>query len=208
VADAEEWAVLRAAFDGPEPARGDVAGASAVLLPLLPRADGASLVFTRRTTTLSRHAGQVSFPGGGLQPEDAGPLAAALRETEEEVGLPAKDVRVLGHLTDYVTYYGRLVCAYVGEVEPHAPPPRIASPREVAEVLVIPIRRLRAGEGYEGRELPQGPRGDRVVHYWHLPEATIWGITGELLARFLEQAFDWQPPRPARAITDPGEFVP
>lgn len=194
---------LREALAGPEPPRGgEPPGASAVLLPLYPA--GPSLLFTRRAATLATHPGQMSFPGGRLEPGEA-PLAAALRETEEEVGVPRAHVAVVGHLEDYVTHYGRLVCAFVGLVEPGAPAPRVTSP-EVKEVIVLPLRRFLDGEGYEGRALP-GP-GGRTVHYWHLPEATVWGISADLLALFLRRAYGWQPPRAPRIVAGGWEFVP
>lgn len=204
-----DLARIRAVLHAGEPERhGLPAGASAVLLPLLGGPEGLSVLFTRRTDHLSSHAGQFSFPGGRVEPHDRTPAEAALRETEEEVGLPAKDVEVLGHLADYTTYYGRLVCAYVGHVAPHAPPPRIAAPDEVAQLLVVPVAKLLAPEPYEGRALPGLPaRGDeRVVHYWHFPEGTIWGITADLLGRFLARAYGWAPPRPPREVASPEEF--
>ncbi|HEV8360268.1 MAG TPA: CoA pyrophosphatase [Candidatus Thermoplasmatota archaeon] len=186
------------ALAAPEPRRSSLPeGASAVLLLLLPKPEGLHALFTLRHQALARHAGQWSFPGGRIEAMDKGPADAALRETEEEVGIPARDVAVLGHLSDYTTYYGRLVCAYVGEALPRAPAPRIASADEVEDLRVLPVEAFLDAARYEGRCLP-GPavRGeDRVVHYWHFPGATIWGITAELLARFLSRAYDWQPPR-------------
>jgi 8-oxo-dGTP pyrophosphatase MutT (NUDIX family) len=207
---AEELARIRRALRAGEPPRHALPpGASAVLVPLLPQEQGLAVLLTRRTDHLASHAGQVSFPGGRVEPGDASPAAAALRETEEEVGLPAKAIEVLGHLDDYTTYYGRLVCAYVGAVSPGAPAPRIAAPEEVAQLLVIPVARLLAPEPYEGRALAPGASAERrdcVVHYWHLPEGTVWGITAELLGRFLARAYGWTPPRPPRLIERPEEY--
>jgi 8-oxo-dGTP pyrophosphatase MutT (NUDIX family) len=182
--------------------------ASAILVPVLEGPSGPALLFTLRHAALARHAGQWSFPGGRIEPQDKGPVDAALRETEEEIGLPPRHVRVLGHLDDYTTYYGRLICAYVGEVAPRAPAPRIAAPQEVAEVRVLPLRDFLAPERYEGRCLPEGAiRGsDRVVHYWHFEGATIWGITAELLARLLQRAYGWAPPSAPRVIGSVAEF--
>lgn len=198
---------LKAAFAEPEPPRGQLPpGASGVLLPLVAGDEGLCILFTRRTATLAMHPGEVSLPGGRVQPGE-NPLAAALRETEEEVGIPAARVEVLGHLADFVTHYGKLVCAYVGLVPHDGLPARPASPDEVAELLVVPLQRLLDGRAYEGRALHEAP-GDRVVHYWHLPEATIWGITGELLARFLARSTGWAPPKAPRRIAQPAEFRP
>lgn len=206
---AAELARIRALLHAGEPQRhGLPAGASAVLLPLMQRDEGLAVLFTRRHDNLSTHAGQWSFPGGRVEAHDASPAAAALRETEEEVGLPTKDVEVLGHLADYTTFYGRLVCTYVGAVAPHAPPPRIAAPDEVAQLMVVPLARLLEAAPYEGRALAGGaPRGeDRIVHYWHLPEGTVWGITAELLGRFLALACGWSPPKEPAILRNPAEF--
>jgi len=221
-----DFATLRQAFPRIEPARALEPGVSGVLVPLVPKAEGLHILFTRRTTTMRRHAGEVSFPGGGMDPGDAGPLAAALRETEEEVGIPRSKVDVLGHLADYHTYYGRQVCAYVGIVQPQDIPATARSAHEVAELLVVPLARLLDPEVYEGRtfasldeqdrsaedaRLADARGHERVVHYFHVtPRGTvpIWGITAELLTRFLRQAEGWVPPHPPRIITDPGGFRP
>lgn len=190
---------LRNAFSQPEPARGALPeGASAVLLPVLARPEGVAVVFTRRAAHLAMHPGEISFPGGRIQPGEA-PLAAALREVREEVGLAPGDVDVLGHLADLVTHYGRLVCAYVGVVRSAGIPALPAGQDEVKDVFAVGAERLLAPGPYEARRLA-GAGGERVVHYWHLPEATVWGITGELLARFLERAFGWGPPRAPRVV--------
>lgn len=197
-------------------------GVSAVLLPLYDGDEGPSLLYTRRAAGLRSHAGEMSFPGGRVDPEDADPLAAALRETHEEVGVPPEDVHVLGHLTDYLTYRDVLVCAYVGAVvgptEPHAPvdaprrgrpePPREPASRdEVEEVVVVPLTDLLDPANYEARRIAGMPER-AVVHYWHLPACTVWGITGELTARFLSRVWGWEPPSPARVISTVEEFRP
>jgi 8-oxo-dGTP pyrophosphatase MutT (NUDIX family) len=181
-------------------------GSSAVLVAVYRAADGAPmLLYTRRASTMRRHAGELSFPGGRIDPSDAHPLAAALREAEEEVGLSPRDVRVLGHLTDMTTHYGVLVSAYVGLVE-GAPPEEPRSKDEVEEVLPVPVEWLLDDWRYEARAHVEMP--DRAVHYWRLPGATMWGITGELTARFLRRAWGWEPPSRPRLIDDISEFRP
>ena len=191
-----------------EPDRSEApVGISAVLLPVyeLPEA-GPALLYTQRAETLRRHPGEVSFPGGRVDPGDPDPLAAALREAHEEVGIVPEDVEVLGHLTDYLTYQGVLVCAYVGAPR-GAPPTEPASLDEVARVFTVPVRELLSGERYEARRLPEMVH-DRQVHYWHVPPKTVWGVTGELTARFLHRAYAWRPPREARVVRHPSEFRP
>ncbi|HET6406196.1 MAG TPA: CoA pyrophosphatase [Candidatus Thermoplasmatota archaeon] len=190
-----------------EPARDELPeGASAVLVPLSPASDGAlSLVYTKRAETLRRHAGELSFPGGRVDADDAHPLAAALREAEEEIGLLPKDVEVLGHLTDMTTHYGVLVSAYVGVLQ--GPPPREpTSKEEVAEILTVPVAMLFDRARYEARAHVDMP--DRRVHYWRLPRAVLWGITGELTARFLRRVWGWEPPGEPLLIDDVSAFRP
>lgn len=196
-------------------------GVSGVLVPLRVRKGHVEVVFTRRTEHLSSHPGEVSFPGGRLEDGDEDLLDAALRETEEEVGLPREHLDVAGLLTDYQPFRGPLILAYVAVLDDQAPAPYRASPEEVAEVLTVPIEALLdpastipvpedawAVDNYEARVWWDEERGDRTVHYWHLSEDTrIWGITGELLYRFLEAAFDWEPPIPARRISRLEEFL-
>lgn len=206
---------LRDAFAAPEPPRGDEPpGASGVLVPLFDLDGGPALLYTLRSANLNSHAGQVSFPGGRVDPGDDGPLHAALRETHEEVGIPPARVDVLGHLTDFVTYRGTLVCAYVGRVD-GTPPVVPASPDEVDEIWLVPVEHLLDEGRYEGRVFEEdgnggngGPREGRTVHYWHLDEGVMWGITGELTARFLRRAYGWKPTGSPRVIRDVADFMP
>lgn len=203
---------IRAAFSGkrgPEPDRSLApVGISAVLIAAFEEADGsASLLYTQRSPFLRRHPGEVSFPGGRVDPTDLDPLAAALREADEEVGLAPSEVEVVGHLTDYLTFHDVLVCAYVGVVAGRAPPREPRSREEVARVFTVPVSRLLDGSCYECRRLPDMPAG-RVVHYWHVEPQTMWGVTGELTARFLRRVYDWRPPREARVVREPSEFRP
>lgn len=227
----DDLARLRDAFRAPDPPLPvGVAGASAVLVPLVPLDEGLGVLFTRRATTLSRHPGEISFPGGRIEAGET-PRRAALRECEEETGILDANVEVLGHVTDFVTHRGNLVVAYAGllpaEVTPIGPP----SEAEVDEVLLVPLADLcapradgrpgthrlgpvYAATAYEARELPGGGR-ERVVHYWSLagppadwPRSLVWGITGELLARFLRRGLGWRPPVAPRRIGAPVEFLP
>ncbi|MFA5861697.1 MAG: CoA pyrophosphatase, partial [Candidatus Thermoplasmatota archaeon] len=130
------------AFSEPEPQRdGRPAGISAVLLPLYETADGPALLYTKRSTALRSHPGEISFPGGRVDPDDADPRAAAVREAREEVGLdPALMTRV-SHLVDYLTFRNTVVCAYVARVD-GAPPTGPASLEEVEELLLVPLETL------------------------------------------------------------------
>lgn len=197
--DEDEWSLLRRSFAarGPEPPR-PPGSVSAVLLPLYAVDGKPALLYTKRAQTLRHHPGELSFPGGRVDPEDKDPLAAALREAEEEVGIVPEDVEILGHLTDYHTYRGILVCAYVGALR-GAPPCEPRSREEVEDVFVVPVHRLMDPGIYEARRIAGMPERDRI-HYWRLPRCVLWGITGEITARFLAHAFGWEPPREARVV--------
>jgi len=180
-------------------------GVSAVLALVREEPEGASLLLTRRASTLRQHAGEISFPGGRIEASDRDPLAAALREAREEIGLDAARVRVLGHLTDFLTHRNVLVVAYVGVVDAAAT--FVPDPGEVEDVILVPFDQLLDPSRYESRRAA-GTDPDWRVHYWHLPECILWGITGELTARLLHRVWGWTPPSEARIITSLDEFAP
>lgn len=151
---------------------------AAVLVPLVDHADGLTVLLTRRTDHLAHHAGQISFPGGHIEPGDSGPEDTALRETEEEVGLSRSRIQVIGRLDRYVTRTGFDVTPVVGMIEP--PLDLNVDPEEVAEVFEVPLdffldpanhqRMSRLFEGRE-REFYAMPYGDYF----------IWGATAGML---------------------------
>lgn len=195
---------IRAAFGAPEPERkSGLPGLSAILVPIFGAGSELSVLYEKRADDLRSHPGEIAFPGGRVDPEDASPLEAALRECEEEVGIDRKRVAVLGHLTDYLTFRGNHVCAYVGHVE-GAPPTEPAS-REVARVFTVPLADLLDPAKYESRSLPGGMHR---VHYFRVEPFTVWGITGELTKRFLERATGWTPPARVRTILNPRDYRP
>jgi len=110
---------------------------AAVLVPLVMRPEALTVLLTQRTAHLAAHAGQISFPGGSIEPEDTDSIAAALRETEEEVGLPREYVEVIGRLDTYITSTGFEVTPVVGLVR--VPYPSKPDPFEVAEVFEVPL---------------------------------------------------------------------
>lgn len=169
----------------PDPDAVDAAPA-AVLVPLVwDGGDGEAprLLFTRRTETLSRHAGEISFPGG-LADAGESPTDTALREAEEEIGLDPRSVDVLGSLAAVHTRVtGILVVPVVGFVA-EAPALR-PNPAEIAEVLLFPMDRLREVGGerpveWEGRTYR--------THVFELDGHVIWGATARILQTLLEAA--------------------
>jgi 8-oxo-dGTP pyrophosphatase MutT (NUDIX family) len=152
--------------------------AAAVLVPIVEHPSGLTVIFTKRTSHLKAHSGQVSFPGGRAEPEDPTPEFTALREAQEEIGLAIDKVEVLARLPEYHTRTGFLVTPVVGLVAP--PLALVPDPREVEEVFEVPLAFLLdpANHRRETREL-QG----RTVGYYAMRYGahTIWGATAGML---------------------------
>ena len=154
---------------------------AAVLVPLVNRPQGLTVLFTERSRDLPDHPGQISFPGGRVEPEDANAGIAALREAEEEVGLPRERVTLLGRLTEYETVTGYRVTPIVGWVEP--PFEIRPDPVEVADVFEVPLPFL--------LEPTNQQRHFRMIgnvrrDYYAIPygDRYIWGATAAMLLIF------------------------
>lgn len=154
---------------------------AAVLVPVVRREEGLTVLFTRRTAHLNEHAGQISFPGGRAEPGDASAADTALRETGEEIGLAAARVEVLGELHQYITVTGYRVTPVVGLVSP--PLGLRPDDFEVAEVFEAPLRFLLDPDNhqrnrvvYEGRE--------RLYYAVPYRQYYIWGATAGMLMNF------------------------
>lgn len=151
---------------------------AAVLLPIVLRDEGPTLLFTLRTAHLNAHAGQISFPGGRMETYDASPVETALRETDEEVGIDRRHIDVIGTLPDYHTGTGFRVTPVVGILQP--PFEVRADPFEVAEVFEVPLSFLMNGMHHQRRtaEFLTGPRTFYVMPYERF---FIWGATAGML---------------------------
>ncbi len=155
---------------------------AAVLVPIVERPAGLTLILTRRTDHLDVHAGQVSFPGGRVE-GDEGLEDAALRETEEEVGLPRRHVRVIGRLDTYITRTGFEVAPMVGAIKP--PFPVVPDSFEVAEVFEVPLDFfLAAGSLQRPARIYQGKR--RRFYAFSYRDHYIWGATAGMLVNLVE----------------------
>jgi 8-oxo-dGTP pyrophosphatase MutT (NUDIX family) len=179
-------AALKRVLLAPEEALGlSVRGGTeaAVLVPIYLDQGELHAVFTKRREDLRRHGGEISFPGGRRDPEDADLMATALREAEEEVGLSPSAVEVSGALQPTPTLAtGYAVYPFVGVIE--AGMAWTLSPREVAEVIELPLSALRAGYGRRRlvrRGLPI--RTDTYLVDDHL----IWGATARILADLFDR---------------------
>ncbi len=152
--------------------------AAAVLCGLVPRAGGLRVVLTRRARHLRRHAGQIAFPGGKVEPGDRDAVAAALRESGEEIGLGPAHVRVVGELDLYRTRTGFDVTPVVGLVDPDWAP--VVDPTEVDHVFEAPLDYLMDPANC-ARHFYQ--KAGEKRHYYAMPwgEHYIWGATAGML---------------------------
>jgi 8-oxo-dGTP pyrophosphatase MutT (NUDIX family) len=167
---------------------------SAVLVLVFRDAAGeANLVLVRRTN-YGVHGGQLAFPGGKREPTDASLLATALRETEEEVGLPRAAIEVLAALPPVQTLTsGFHIAPFLGRITP--PPTWHFQPTEVAEVLHVPVRYLAdpANAGRENWQLPGWP-APQLIDFWRVGPHHLWGATHRIVHALLPRllAGEWE----------------
>lgn len=157
---------------------------ASVLVPIVARSESLTVLFTRRTARLRAHSGQISFPGGRVEPQDVGPIETALRETQEEIGLARERIELIGTLPEYHTRTGYRITPVVGVVAP--PFVLEADPQEVDAVFEVPLSFLldprnhqRHTRAFEGR----------MISYFAMPygEHYIWGATAAMLVNLYRQ---------------------
>jgi 8-oxo-dGTP pyrophosphatase MutT (NUDIX family) len=160
---------------------------AAVLMGLVERPEGLSVLLTRRADTLSHHAGQIAFPGGRTEPGEA-PWETALREAEEEIGLPPERVALAGQSTPFRIQTGFHVTPVVGFLQPGFAP--VCNPAEVAEVFEAPFAFLMDPANHERRlrEQPSPPRWHYAMTYG---DHVIWGATAGMLKALYDRL--WGP---------------
>jgi len=167
----------------PGMAEPDKTRAASVLVPIVGRVDGLTILLTRRSETLPVHKGQISFPGGRVEEDDVDDVETALRETEEEIGLGRDRIEVIGRLDTYTTRTGFEVTPVVGLVRP--PFELVADPVEVAEVFEVPLSFVldTANHQRHSREWQE-----TVRHFWVLPyqHYYIWGATAGMLVNLAD----------------------
>ena len=151
---------------------------AAVLIPLLLREEGLSVLLTQRTEHLRDHAGQISFPGGRMDAEDSSPDDTALRESEEEIGLDRERVEIIGHLPEYLTVSGYSVTPVVGLVKAQAE--YVLDEFEVADVFEVPLSFLVDPANHQIR-LWQSEQGSRRFYSMPYQNRFIWGATAGML---------------------------
>jgi len=176
-----------AALSPPRPPQLVVPGsqAAAVLVALFEEDDEARVILTKRPEHMPSHRGEIAFPGGKVQIDvDATVLDAALREAEEEIGLSRSAVEVVAELDGISTLASRFtITPFVGLLDTR--PELVPDPREVVKVLDVPLSDLLDDGAYREERWDLGIP-DRAVHFFELPDETVWGATARILAGFLE----------------------
>ena len=159
---------------------------AAVLVPIVDRPDGATVLLTTRASGLRKHSGQIAFPGGSVDPEDASVEAAALREAMEEVALEPRFVETLGRLPRYRTTTGFRITPVLGLVSPGFS--LVPDPSEVADAFEVPLSFLmtEANHRRDSREW-----GGHMRHFYSMPfgERMIWGVTAGILRTLYERLY-------------------
>jgi 8-oxo-dGTP pyrophosphatase MutT (NUDIX family) len=155
---------------------------AAVLVPLIDRPEGLTVLLTQRATQLARHSGQISFPGGRVDPTDADVASAALREAQEEIGLDPARVRVFGYLPDHIVISGFRVTPVLALVTP--PVTLELNPAEVAGVFEVPVTHVFDTNNHEARLRRVGDE-DLLLYDIPWEGQNIWGATAGMLLTFM-----------------------
>jgi 8-oxo-dGTP pyrophosphatase MutT (NUDIX family) len=156
--------------------------AAAVLVALVDRPEGLTVLLTERASQLTKHAAQISFPGGRLEDSDAGAAGAALREAQEEIGLDPARVRVFGYLPDHLVFSGFRVTPVLSLVTP--PFDLVPNPAEVADVFEVPISHVFDASNHKARLRRVGDE-DMLLYDIPWQGQNIWGATAGMLLTFV-----------------------
>jgi 8-oxo-dGTP pyrophosphatase MutT (NUDIX family) len=178
---------------------------AAVVAPVFERDGAPHVLFTRRADDLGEHPGQMSFPGGGAEPEDPDLEATALREADEEIGLRPEEASVVGRLDEIETVSDYAVSPFVAEI-----PNRTYEPGdgEVAEIVPLSVPALTDPANYESERRDHPRYGPIRLHFFHVDGYTVWGATGRMLVQLLELATDWSAPDEVDRVVDPDADFP
>ena len=165
--------------------QGNTLKPASVLIPMISVENSWSLLYTRRSERLRKHRGQVAFPGGGEEDNDADPSQTALRESNEEIGLSPDNVKILGYLPSVPTVSHYCVTPVVGWIQ--KPFKIVMSADEVSRVFTVPIEWLADPKNvnYKKVETPWGTT-QSVVFFNYYDDELVWGFTGSLTLKLLK----------------------
>ena len=176
--------------DGADLITRDTQRRAAVLLPFIKRPSGWHLLYTQRPETMPNHAGQIAFPGGKVELDESA-AEAALRETEEEVGIPPSAVQLIGRLPSFDASGTFRVTPFAGIVDPGVE--IVIDKHEVAEAFEVPLSWLMDPRNHEGRPMEWGGETHTV---WYMPydgpdgvHRNIWGMTAGMTRRVWNRGF-------------------
>lgn len=162
---------------------------SAVLVPMIKRKEGWCLLFTKRSLEVDSHPGEISFPGGAIEPAESA-LGAALRETEEELGIPRNNLHLLGELDEISTISGFKIHPFVAELSlPLQLKPNYS---EISEVIILPLAGFLDPERFQAQNWNHNGR-DYPVYFFQFPECTVWGATAKITKNLLERVLGVKP---------------
>lgn len=163
---------------------------ASVLVPFLERDGGWHILFTRRSDTLVEHSGQVAFPGGSAEPEDASLEETALREAHEEIGLDPKAVHILGRLDSFITITNYILTPVVARIP--WPFPLQLEKDEVERVFTIPLVWLVDPANHETRQRPlPSPAPDiRVIYFQPYDGEILWGVSAQITLNLIYKLFE------------------
>ncbi|WP_448211158.1 CoA pyrophosphatase [Colwellia sp. MEBiC06753] len=152
---------------------------AAVLVPLIEQQGELAVIFTRRASHLKHHGGQISFPGGKVEPNDKSLIDTALRESNEEIGLLGQDIDIIGQLKPYQTITGFNITPIIGllNTEPHF----AIDQNEVAEVFTVPLQHFIQGNSHTHVAMYHKGKKHKV-HFFPYQKYNIWGATAAMLA--------------------------
>jgi 8-oxo-dGTP pyrophosphatase MutT (NUDIX family) len=159
---------------------------AAVLIPVVDRAEEATVILTQRAEKLRSHSGQVAFPGGRIDPTDVSAEHAALRETYEEIGLPAASIEVIGRMPDYVTGSGYRIVPVVGVVRPGFE--LVINEHEVDAAFEVPLSFLMNAANHR-RESSVWQERERFYYTMPFGDRFIWGATAGIIRTLYERLY-------------------
>ncbi len=173
---------------------------SAVLMPIFSENQELKFILTKRTESLKKHRGEISFPGGRKDKRDTSLEETALRETDEEIGVPPGKIKIIGRLDDLFTITRYIITPFIGVITEEVK--CCSNGREVAELLYVPLEVFLHKDKFAERNIPKNG-ADFPVYYYYWNNYEIWGATAHIINQFMEILFDFQPSQIDFKRTDP-----